>query len=143
MKPSSTLQSSQTKQFRNTSYNFVTVDHSSYKNAAVCLYYKHSLPLKFVNVSYIQECINFAVKTWLQNINLFLGRKKNELENVTTDFEFNVKRIVNKSSFLIAVLGDFNATLKGWNKNNITIFEGCKVDTATFQFGLRKMIKQP
>ena len=76
-----------------------------------------------MNVSHTQECINFEVKI--------------------KDFEFNLECIVNESSFLTAVLGDFNGILKGRYKNDITTFEGCKIDTTTFQSGLHKIIKEP
>ena len=42
-------------------YDFARMDHPSYtKLGGVCLYYKCSLLLKVINVSYLQECINFA-----------------------------------------------------------------------------------
>ena len=42
-------------------YDFARMDHPSYtKLGCVCLYYKCSLLLKVINVSYLQECINFA-----------------------------------------------------------------------------------
>ena len=44
-------------------YNFARMDHpSNTKRGGVCLYYKCSLPLKVIKVSYLQECINFEVK---------------------------------------------------------------------------------
>ena len=44
-------------------YNFVRTDHSSNaKRGGKCLYYKCSLPLKVIDVSYLQECINFELK---------------------------------------------------------------------------------
>ena len=51
--------------------------------------------------------------------------------------------IANKSSFVIVVLGDFNERMQGWYQNDITTFEGCKVDITTSQFGLRQTIKEP
>ena len=32
---------------------------------------------------------------------------------------------------------------EGWYQNDITTFEGCKIDTATSQFGLSQIIKEP
>ena len=40
------------------------MDHpSNAKRVGVRLYYKCSLPLKVIGVSFLQECINFGVKT--------------------------------------------------------------------------------
>ena len=33
--------------------------------------------------------------------------------------------------------------MQGWYQNDITAFEGCKTDTATSQFGLSQIIKEP
>ena len=54
-----------------------------------------------------------------------------------------MEHITNKSPFLIIVLGDFNARIKGWYQNDITTFEGCKIDVATSQFSLSQIIKEP
>ena len=32
--------------------------------------------------------------------------------------------------------------MEGWYQNNVTTFEGCKIDTATSQFGLSQIIKE-
>ena len=53
-----------------------------------------------------------------------------------------MEHIVNKSLFLIVVLGDFNASTQGWYQNNKTTFEGSKIDMATFQFSLSLIMKE-
>ena len=57
--------------------------------------------------------------------------------------ELNLDHIANKSLFLIVVLGGFNAKMQGWYQNDITTFEGCKIDIATYQFDLSQIIKEP
>ena len=59
------------------------------------------------------------------------------------NLELNLENIANKNPFLIAVLGDFNAWMQGWYQNDMTTFEGCKIDIATSQFGLSQIIKEP
>ena len=54
-----------------------------------------------------------------------------------------MEHIASKSPFLIVLLGDFNARMQGWYQNDMTTFEGCKMDIATFQFGLSQIIKEP
>ena len=69
------------------------------------------------------------------------GLRKKELKNFIKVFEFNLECIVNKSSFLTAVLSNFNGRLK--DKNDKTTSEGCKIDATTSQSGSQKIIKEP
>ena len=44
-------------------YNFIRSDHpSNNKRGGICINYKHFLPLRILNVQYLQECINFEMK---------------------------------------------------------------------------------
>ena len=130
-------------------YNFARMDHpSNTKRGGVCLYYKCSLPLKVIDVSYLQECINFEVKIGDKTCNFVSlyrspSQTKDKFENFVKNLELNLGHIANKSLFLIIVLGDFNAEMQGWYHNDITTFEGCKVDIATSQFGLSQIVKEP
>lgn len=71
------------------------------------------------------------------------GLRKKELKNFIKVFEFKLECIVNKSSFLTAVLSNFNGRLKDWYKNDKTTSEGCKIDATTSQSGSQKIIKEP
>ena len=130
-------------------YNFARMDHpSNTKRGGVCLYYKCSLPLKVIDVSYLQECINFEVKIGDKTCNFVSlyrspSQTKDEFENFIKNLELNLEHIANKSPFLIVVVGDFNARMQDWHQNDITTFEGCKIDIATSQFGLSQIIKEP
>ena len=76
------------------------MDHpSNAKCGDVWLYYKCLLPLKVIDVSYLQECINFEVK---------IGVKTFKFENFIKNLELNLEHIASKSPFLITVLGNFN-----------------------------------
>ena len=84
----------------------------------MCLCNK-SLPLKVIDVSYLQECINSVVKIndkTRKFISLYRSpnQRKGELENFIRNFELNLEHIVNKNPFLIVVLGDFNARMQDW-----------------------------
>ena len=125
------------------------MDHpSNTKRGGVCLYYKCSLPLKVIDVSYLQECINFEVKIGDKTCNFVSlyrspGQTKDEFENFIKNLELNLEHIANKNPFLIVVLGDFNARMQGWYQNDIATSEGCKIDIATSQFGLTQIMKEP
>ena len=71
------------------------------------------------------------------------SQTNDEFEKVIKNLELNLEHIANKSPFLIVLLGDFNARMQGWYQNDMTTFEGCKMDIATFQFGLSQIIKEP
>ena len=106
------------------------------------------LPLKVMDASYLQECINFEVKIGDKTCNFVSlyrspSQTKDELENFIKSLELNLEHIANKSPFLIVVFGDFNARLQGWYQNDITTFEGCTIDIATSQVSLNQIIKEP
>ena len=47
-------------------YNLIRSDHpSNTKRGGVCLYYKHFLPLRVLNISYLKESLNFELKVGL------------------------------------------------------------------------------
>ena len=49
----------------------------------------------------------------------FPSQTKNKFENL----ELNLEHIANKSLFLVALLGDFNARMQGWYENKISIWQ--------------------
>ena len=89
------------------------MDHpSNTKREGVSLYYKCSLPLKVIDVSY-----NFEVKISDKTCNFVSlyrspSQTKDEFENFIKNLELNLEHIANKSPFLIVVLGDFNAKMQ-------------------------------
>ena len=46
-----------------TTWRFQDINHpSDNRRGGVCVYYKNTLPLKLVNINYLQECLNFEIK---------------------------------------------------------------------------------
>ena len=91
--------------------------------------------------------INFEVKTGDKTCNFVSlyrspSQTKDAFENFIKNLELNLQRIANKSPVLFVVLVDFNARLQVWYQNDITTFEGCKIDIATSQFGLSQILKE-
>ena len=83
-----------------------------------------------------RDTLSFAIfleEVFILNLN---SQTKDEFENFIKNLELNLEHIANKSPFLIVALGVFNATMEGWYQNDVTTFEGCKIDIATSQFGL-------
>ena len=55
-------------------YSLVRSDHpSNNKRGGVCIYYKASLPLRVINICFLQECINFKVMIVTNNVTLLLS----------------------------------------------------------------------
>ena len=112
----------------------------------MCLYYKCSFSMKVIDVSYLQECINFEVKINDKTCNFVSlysspSQAKGEFENFIKILELNLEHIAKKSPFLILVLGDFYARMQGWYQKDITTFKGCKINIATSQFSLSQIIE--
>ena len=105
-------------------YNFARIDHpSNTKCGGVCPYYECLLPLNVIDISYLQECINFVVKIGSKICNFVSlyrspSQTKDEFENFIKNLELNLEHIANKSPFLIVVLGDFNARMQGSYQND-------------------------
>ena len=100
------------------------------------------MPLKVIGISYFQECINFEVKIDDKICNSLSfyrspSQTKSEFENFIKNLELNLEHTVNKSPYLIAVLGNFNARIQVWYQNDMTTFKKTKIDMATSKFSLR------
>ena len=118
------------------------------KRGGVCIYYKISLPLKMKIIQYLQECINFEIKIKDKICNFItLYRSPNQcqddFESFINNFELNLDSIMTNHPFLTVTLGDFNAKSSLWYNNDITTYEGSKIDGVTSQFGLQQIIKEP
>ena len=71
------------------------------------------------------------------------ANKKDESQNFIKSLELNLEDIASKSSFLIILLGDFNVRMQSWYQNDLTTFEGYKIDMGNSQFSLSQIIKEP
>ena len=121
------------------------MDHPSNtkRDGLIQLQSKCSLPLKVIEISYLQDWINFEIKIGDKTCNFVSLQRspshKNEFQNFIKNFEL----ILNKIPFLIVVLGDFNARMRGWYQKDIKTFKESKIDTATSQSSLNQKTKEP
>ena len=78
---------------------------------------------------------------------LFFYRSPSQTRDIfktfADNFDSTLGLIINKNSFLIVALGDFNAKTTNWYNNNINSYEPLKIDTITSQFGLKQIINEP
>ena len=130
-------------------YTLIRADHPpNTKRGGVCIYYKHSLALKLVDICYLKECINFEISSGGKLCNFIsLYRSPSQsldaFEKFADNFEPNLEKVTNKNPYLIVILGDFNAKLSSWYKHDTTTYEGSKIDAITSQFGLKQLIQEP
>ena len=95
-------------------YNLIPADHpSNTKRGDVCIYYKHSLAFKLLNIHYLKECMNFEISFGGKICNFIsLYRSPSQSSDTFEDFadnlELNLDKIANKSPYLLVILGDFN-----------------------------------
>ena len=96
----------------------------------------------------MQECINFEIKIKDKLCNFIAlyrspNQRQTDFESFINNFELNLDSIIVNNPFLSVVLGDFNAKTNLWYNNDITTYEGSKIDGVTSQFGLEQIIKEP
>ena len=130
-------------------YTLVRADNpTNTKRGGVCIYYHNSLPLKVIDIQFLNECINFEIRIG-RNLCSFLclyrspSQTRDIFETFADNFELTLDTIVNKNPFLIVALGDFNAKTTNWYKNDLNFYEGLKINTVTSQFGLQQLINEP
>ena len=130
-------------------YTLIRADHpSNTKRGGVCIYYKHSLAFKLLDICYLEECINFEISFGGKLCNFIsLYRSPSQsldvFEKFADNFELNLDKVTNKNPYLIVILGDFNAKSSNWYKHDTTTYEGSKIDAITSQFGLKQLIQEP
>ena len=101
-----------------------------------------------LDICYLEECINFEISftgKLCNFISLYLSPSQSTgvFEKFAGNFELNLDKIANKNSYLIVILGDFNAKSSNWYKHDTTTYEGSKIDATTSQFDLKQLIQEP
>ena len=115
-------------------YNMSRAGHpSGNRRGRDCIYYKESLPIKMLNINYLQEYISFDLK--LENkrcttVSLYRlsSQSADEFEKFLNNLNLNVESISQKNLFLTVVIGDFNARLSKWWMDDKTTQECLKIE---------------
>ena len=124
-------------------------DHpSNCKRGGVCIFYKVTLPLRILNISSQNECINFEVS--IANkirgvIHLYRSpnQKPNEFQIFRSNLELNIDSLFSCKPFLTIMNGDFNVKSKQWCEIDKTSFEGSQLQLLTSKFDLLQIITEP
>ena len=86
-------------------------DHpSGNQHGGVCIYYKESLPIKMLNINYLQECICFDLKIGSKLctiVSLYRSpsQSANEFDHFLNKLNLTMESITQTNPFLTVVIG--------------------------------------
>ena len=123
-------------------YNLLRSDHpSNTKPGGVCIYYKNYLPLRIININYLNECIVFNIKLGNKIYNFAVlyrspSQSSDEFESFSKNLELALDRVMKNTPCVMVLLGDYNAKCTNWYKHDKTNFEGIAIENISSQCGL-------
>ena len=115
-------------------------DHpSNNKRGGICMYHKHLVPLRILNVQYLQECVNFELKIGDRICNFTslyraLSQTLDDFETFSKILKLNIENLVQRNHFLVVAIGNFNAKSSNWQCQDKSTFKGNGIDNITSQF---------
>ena len=125
-----------------TDYNMHRADHpSNFKKGSLCIFYKAALPLRVLNISNLNERINFQI-TIANKICRFIHlyrsptQMQDEFQIFKAKLELNLDSLSSCNPFLTVMNGDFIAKSKQWCKIDKASFESSQIQLLTSKFGL-------
>ena len=85
--------------------------------------------MKVIDIQFLNECISFEIRIGGKLCSfLCLYRSPSQTRDIfeifDDNFELTLDAMINKNSFLVVALGDFNAKGTNWYKNDINTYEG-------------------
>ena len=107
-------------------YNSVHSNHlPNKKRGGVCIYYKSYLPLRIININYLNECVRFELILGDKLCNFIaLYRSPSQSQDLFESFketlELNPESAVQNNPFPVVLLRNFNVKSSNWCKNDIT-----------------------
>ena len=125
------------------------MDHSlNTKRGGVCMYYKESLVVKMINISYLQECL--LCEVMIDNIRgcialIYRSPSQNSLEfqHYLSGFEQLLINIEGFKPNFTVLRGNFNACSRSWWASNTNTPEGMQLDALTSSYGLQQLVNEP
>ena len=128
-------------------YNLFRYDHpSNNKRGGVCLLQID--PLRILNISNLDECINFEVSV-ANKICCFIhlyrspSQKQDEFQEFKSNLEMNLDALSANNPFLTVMIGDFNAKSSNWYLNDIISFGGSQIEFLASQYAMSQVVNEP
>ena len=107
------------------------------KRGGACLYYKESLVVKMINISYLQECL--LCEVMIDNIRgrivlIYRSPSQNSLEfqHFLSSFEQLIISIEGFTPNSTVLLGDYNARSRSWWASDTNTSEGMQLDALMY-----------
>ena len=130
-------------------YNLVRAEHpNNVKRGGVCIYYKESLPVRVINLPYLQEALLLELNDQNKKIiisSLYRSPSQNseEFGSFLTNFEHLLSDINSRKPSVSVILGDFNARSTSWWSSDIDSLEGSKLFSLSALNGFHQIISEP
>ena len=71
------------------------------------------------------------------------SQKQDKFQEFKSNLEINLDVLSANNPFLIVIIGDFNAKSTNWYLNDVTRFEGLKIEFLASQFAMSQVINEP
>ena len=131
------------------SYNLVRADHpNSVVRGGVCTYYKESLPVRIINLPYLEQALLLELNDESKKIIISIlyrspSQNGKKIESFLTNFG-HLKYDINacKPSFSV-IRGDFNTRSSFWWCNDSDPLEGEKFFLLSTSNGFHQIINEP
>ena len=131
-------------------YKLARSDHPlDIKRGGSCVFYRESLPIKFLSISNLSECLICEIlynnkKCTIVSLYRSPSQSNDEFEFFMKEFEVILENISNPGNpNLIIIVGDFNARLSSWKTDDPDTHEGIEIDSLTSSYGLTQIISSP
>ena len=117
------------------SYTLVRSYHpSNTKRGGVCLYHKNYLPLRVINIGYLNEYLTLELTVGGKTYNFAVlyrsPSQSQDIKTISDNFEMTLDILAQKSP-LPMTTRDFNAKSKNWYNQDKTSFDGKTIEIIT------------
>ena len=130
-------------------YNLVHSDHpSSSKRGGVCIFYRNHLPLRVININYLNKSIIFDIKLSNKVCSFVVfyrpsSQSSDEFESFSKKLELTPDCVMQNTPYMMVLLGYFNVKWTNWHKHDKKNFEGITIENILSQCGQYQVIKEP
>ena len=122
-------------------YKLIHADHPKIiKQGGVCIYYRETLPVKIIQLSYVPECLVCEInynkkKIFIVTLYRSPSQSTDEFDEFLRGFEDVIDYINQCNPYFTLITGDFNARCNRWWENDSNNTEGVSIDNLTSSYG--------
>ena len=130
-------------------YELVRDDHPDHtKRGGVCIYYRESLPVQEIKISYFKEALLLEMNYNHKKVIVSVIYRSPSQSNIEFDlFLANLEQLLceinNRKPYLSIITGDFNARSSSWWSKDSNTPEGLKLFSLTSANGFSQLINEP